>query len=96
MIFYMPNVILILLSFMTELGSDRNNHCTDIFFFATQSSSVHYCRNSKPLQSVINSYCFNYEKEKKISVEDFAHYDIVNKNLNAKLSSTNQTSQLLK
>lgn len=70
---------------MTELGSDQNNHCINIFFLATLSSSVHYCRNSKPLQSVINSYCFNYEKEKKISVEDFVHNGTVNTNPNTGL-----------
>lgn len=70
---------------MTGLGSDQNNHCTDFFFLPIQSSSVHYCKNSKLPQSAINSYCFNYEKEKKISMEDFVHNDTVNINLNAKL-----------
>lgn len=70
---------------MIGLSSDQNNHCINIFFLPTQSSSVHYCKNSKPPQPIINSCCFNYEKEKKFSMEDFVHNDTVNTNLNAKL-----------
>lgn len=63
----MSNAVLILLSFATGLDLVQTKIIAALTFFLLpiQSSSVHYRRNSKPPQFIINSYCFNYEKEKK-------------------------------
>lgn len=63
----MSKAVLILLTFATGLDLVQTKIITALtfFFLPIQSSSVHYCRNSKPPQFVINSYCFNYEEDKK-------------------------------